>query len=80
MEEFKNMKQCFVCGLSYQYGAHNYGGKHIRLYEVDVCLICWKANHDGWSPAFEGRILQHLKDKGISQPQRNKKGWLPLGS
>ena len=69
---------CAVCGNPFQHGPHRYEGHKLELYGgVFCCDSCWKSNWDGWGPVAEPRILAILKEKGLPDPQRNKKGWLP---
>ena len=74
----KLMFKCDVCGVSYQHGPHKYEGHKLNLYGgLFVCHTCWQSNHDGWAPHHEKILLAHLKEKGLSVPQRNAKGFLP---
>jgi len=54
-----------------------YDGKQIPLYKIDVCKGCYDGNWDGWSPDHEAKLLSHLKEKGLSAPERNNIGLLP---
>ena len=60
-------------------GPHIYAGTHIRAYNMTVCRGCHSANHDGWAPAYEAKILKHLDEQDIAVPKRNAGGWLPRG-
>ena len=71
------MFTCDLCGSKYQMGRHIYNGNHIPLYNLDVCELCYKGNWDGWSQHEEKKILNHLKEKGLPVPERNKIGLLP---
>lgn len=73
------MMQCPTCGREFQFGPHIYAGVYIPAYKMTVCRGCYSANWDGWGPAYEGKILDHLKREGIPEPQRNENGRLPLG-
>lgn len=74
------MMTCFTCGGEFQFGPHIYSGTHIRMYNMTVCRDCYAANHDGWAPHFEAKILKHLRSEGLPIPDRNEKEWLPRGS
>lgn len=71
------MVPCFFCDTSFQTSDHIYRGKHIAQYQIDVCEGCYTGNWDGWAPHFEGRLVSHLKEKGLPIPDRNEKEWLP---
>ena len=73
----KVMLPCYICDQQFQFGPHVYDGKFIPTYELTVCRTCYSANHDGWAPHYEQKILKHLEEKGICVPERNKSGWLP---
>jgi hypothetical protein len=60
-------------------GPHIYEGKHIAIYELDVCKSCYDSNWDGWAPHHEEKLIGHLQAKGIPIPDRNDKGWYPRG-
>lgn len=77
MSEPKIMDSCFICGSQFQMGPHHYDGKFISSYQISVCNSCWNSNWDGWVPHYEQKLLAHLKEKNISIPKRNSKGWLP---
>jgi hypothetical protein len=77
MQEFKHMIECFCCGSRFQFGPHAYHGGHIPGYEITVCRNCYQSNWDGWAPAYEGKILRHLREQGVSSPTRNSSGGLP---
>jgi len=78
MTKEKFMFKCDVCGGSYQHGPHRYEGHRLNLYGgIFACDTCWQNNHDGWAPHYEKTLLTHLKEKGLSVPQRNAKGFLP---
>lgn len=77
MAGFRNMSRCFLCENEYQMGPHMYEGKFISRYQFGVCMSCYNRNWDGWAPHHEGKILSHLRSKGLHVPKRNSKGWLP---
>lgn len=77
MRDFKLMCRCDLCGSEFQMGRHVYAGKVIPTYEITVCMGCYQANHDGWGPALEERVIAKLREKGLPIPQRNERGWLP---
>ena len=78
MEDFKITHTCFICGRNYQFGPNRYDGKYLDAYSMNVCLNCFSANHDGWSPVYEGKILEHLARESLPSPERNQKGLLPV--
>lgn len=77
MDKPKKMYRCFICGNGFQIGAGRYDGKYIPRYKINVCRVCYDYNWDGWAPAFEKKLIAHLKKEGIPIPKRNKKEWLP---
>ena len=77
MAERKVMKRCFICGEKFQMGPHQYELHYIRRYDIYVCRIDYDGNWDGWEPDYGDRIIEHLKKKGISIPEKNDKGLLP---
>jgi hypothetical protein len=77
MPKPKFMYNCGLCGTEFQFGPGVYAGKLISCYQLTVCLGCWDGNWDGAGPSAEGRLLAHLKQKGIPIPPRNEQGWLP---
>jgi len=80
MTKKKFMFSCDVCGKQYQHGPHRHEGHRLELYGgIFCCDSCWEGNWDGWAPHCEQVLLKHLKEKGIPEPKRNKKGWLPRG-
>jgi hypothetical protein len=68
---------CDLCRSPFRQGANRYDGRHVGRYRLTVCRRCYQSNSDGWSPAHEGVILDHLKSFGLAVPARNSKGWLP---
>jgi hypothetical protein len=77
MEPKPTLMRCFTCNGQFQFGPDRYDGVRISDYEMMVCGICYGANWDGWGPSYEPRILKHLNERGIPEPRRNSKGWLP---
>lgn len=73
----KVILSCFMCFKEFQLGPNTYEGRHIAAYNVTVCSICYQVNWDGWAPAYEPRLINHLSSEGISVPARNAKGRLP---
>lgn len=69
--------KCFLCGKEHSMGPHIYDGKWVRYYEMQVCKWCYDGNHDGWNPSYEEKILNHIHEKGIEEPERNDDGLLP---
>jgi hypothetical protein len=76
MTEFYTMS-CATCGKKFRSGVHQYDGKHIARYQLDVCTSCYDGNWDGWNPRFEAGLLNHLAEKGMPIPAHNEKGLLP---
>jgi hypothetical protein len=70
---------CDVCDRKIEHGPHKYEGRSILSYDMLVCEPCWQDNWDGWAPARQFRVLEHLANKGIAVPPRNAKGWIPRG-
>jgi hypothetical protein len=72
------MSKCDVCGQQYQNGPHRYEGHRLELYgDIFCCDSCWNSNWDGWAPHFEPVLLEHLKQNGLSVPERNANRLLP---
>ena len=71
--------ECDVCGRRVQHGPGRYEGRMIRAYKMFVCESCYTANWDGWGPATEPKVIEHLNKQNIQIPQRNGKGWIPRG-
>lgn len=71
------MFPCDICGQQFQFGCHVYDGKFIPTYKLTVCITCFNANHDGWAPHYEQKILSHLERNRVKLPERNENGWLP---
>lgn len=67
---------CFICDK--ECSLYPLELKYIKYYQINVCRDCYLGNHDGWSPEAEKRILPHLQENGIEEPERNSKGFLPL--
>lgn len=78
MEEGSIKQKCFICGKEHSMGPHRYDGHWIKYYKIQVCRDCYLGNYDGWSSEAERRILPHLQENGIEEPERNKNGLLPL--
>lgn len=77
MHNEKFMFTCDVCGGQYQMGRHKYDGKQIPRYQLGVCKMCYDSNWNGWTPEYEQKILDHLIEKGLPEPDRNENGLLP---
>lgn len=69
--------KCFLCGMEYSMGPHLYEGKFVRYYKMQVCKSCYHGNHDGWNPDHEEKILRHIYENNIEEPERNINGLLP---
>ena len=73
-----NIKNCDVCNSPYYYGPGRYEAHRLQLYGgIMCCNSCWRSNEDGWGPIHEPALLKHLAHKGLPEPIRNTKGWLP---
>ena len=72
------MLDCFFCGSTFQFGPHRYAGEYLSHYKISICETCVSANWDGVGPAFEEKLLDHLRARGMTIPARNAKDWLPL--
>ena len=70
--------KCFLCDSEFIHGPHIYNGRKLNLYcGLFVCKTCWEANHDGWNPKYESKLIYHLGTCGSPMPKRNAKGLLP---
>jgi hypothetical protein len=56
---------------------HLWEGKYIKSYEMFVCDTCYDFNEDGWNPRYDSKIIEHLEENDIDEPERNENGWLP---
>ena len=74
-----HMETCRMCGASFEHGPHVYQGREIKRYKLLVCESCHKSNAEGWKPALEGKLLDHLRANNLPVPQRNAKGLIPRG-
>jgi hypothetical protein len=77
MNENEILLKCDTCGNQFQHGFHHYEGHCIAKYKIIVCDSCWKGNSDGWASVYESKLLLHLKNNQLSEPQRNDAGRLP---
>ena len=77
MNENKILIKCFICDKQFQFGNHHYEGHPSPKYDIMVCNSCWQGNWDGWASQYEEKLLSHLKNNNLPEPQRNSKGWLP---
>ncbi len=69
---------CFICTNEYEMGFGVYDGKRIPLYgDINVCMSCYNLSSEGWNPAVEEKLINHLNEKGLSVPERNENGLLP---
>lgn len=77
---YKFMHRCQLpdCGRTYQHGPGLYEGKFARLYDLEVCSVCWEGDWDGWNPRYDAFLLRRLRDKGLPVPDRIA-GLLPRG-
>lgn len=79
MSEDKKTHTCFTCGQNFQFEKHNYDGKWIPTYQIEVCRSCWQFSWDGWTGDRAEKIEKHLKEEGIPVPERDENGRLPRG-
>jgi hypothetical protein len=78
MKTEKFLFDCALCRNQFQHGPHRYEGHKLQLYGgAFACDSCWTANHDGWAPHIEPKLLDLLKSAGLRAPPRNSRGWLP---
>jgi hypothetical protein len=73
------MFSCDVCRRGFQHGPDRYEGRSIPAYKMLVCESCWQGNWEGWTPAREPQVLEHIAKNDIPIPSRNAKGWIPRG-
>jgi hypothetical protein len=74
----KHMIECFLCQRPFQFGAHVYNGRKIPQWgEVMICDTCERGNRDGLVPSAHRRLLEHLREQGIT-PSYNKKGLIVI--
>ena len=73
-----SIERCFLCGRKCARGEnHLWEGKYIKSYEMFVCDTCYDFNEDGWNPRYDSKIIEHLEENDIDEPERNENGWLP---
>lgn len=68
---------CDLCGKHVRHSHHHYEGRVIPRYQLFVCKTCYEGNWDGWGPAHEPVLIDHLAKKGLPMPARNEKGYFP---
>ena len=74
-----DMVKCFLCESYFRFGPHDYDGKHLRKYLIDVCNFCLRSSKkDGINPRHEEKFLKHLEEKNLPVPERNENGLFPL--
>lgn len=71
------MEVCFLCRAQHPSHPGDYHFPFIKIYQFNICPGCYAANWDGYSPSYDGIIIDHLKAKGLPIPERNAKGWFP---
>jgi len=76
-EEFEQVIHCQMCSAEFLVGRQGHDGRYIPAYDLHVCDSCYDCNVIGWSPLYETKLLQHIKQKSITTPKRNEKGLLP---
>lgn len=75
------IERCNVCGKNFQFGPHQYDGRHIPLYEITVCKSCWDAHRDGWAPHLEDRVTAKLKSKrSVGPPDAYRLSMVTIGT
>ncbi len=55
--------ECFLCGRKFQFGPYEYDGRHIEIWEIDVCRPCIRANYDGIDLDEYPKLKKLLEDK-----------------
>lgn len=68
--------KCDICSKEFQESGGKYG-RCIPSYNLNVCMSCYKGNHDGWNSTNEEVLIKHLEKNDIPVPERNEKGWIP---
>ena len=79
MTDTKILQRCDLCGQERQMGPHIYELRKLSLYDIFVCKEHIEANHDGWTPMHEDKLLAKLRADGKSEPARSDNGLLPVG-
>lgn len=78
MSTYKITFNCDICEREYEHGHGRYEGHRLTSYgNLSCCDACWQGNWDGWAPHLEPILLEHLREKGLPEPERNEKGLLP---
>lgn len=76
-EEFEQVTHCQMCGAEYLVGRQGNDGRHIPTYDLHVCDTCYSCNDKGWAPLYEQKLVEHIEQRDIPLPARNKNGLLP---
>ena len=79
MNDKRITERCDICGRERQMGPHIYELRKLSLYDLFVCKEHIDANHDGWAPINEDKLLAKLRAGGKPEPERLENGLLPLG-
>ena len=66
---------CFLCEKGFQFGPRRYDGRAIPVWDIGVCDLCFKGNHDGLVPDQHPRLVSRLRERGIPLT-KNARGWL----
>jgi hypothetical protein len=77
IEGEKIFYDCILCQKPFQFGPHVYNGRHIAEWDTQICDSCVKWNWDGVVPERHPRLMEHLREKGISV-HLNARGWLDV--
>ena len=70
-------ESCELCGAGFRYGSGAYHGHYISRYQMIVCRGCSNAIWGEWSFEHEPRLMEHLKNRGLPIPARNRSGRIP---
>jgi hypothetical protein len=56
---------CFLCNRPFKFGPHEYDGRHIGTWNVDICGRCLRGNYDGIEMQQHPRLTEHLRARGV---------------
>jgi hypothetical protein len=65
MGETPFMVKCLLCGRPFQFGPHDFAGRHIPQWDIKVCHGCYSGNWDGVVPGRFPHLVSHLQSMGI---------------
>jgi hypothetical protein len=77
MEGDKILYDCILCSRPFQFGPHAYHGRHIAVWDVQICDVCIRSNWDGIVPQTHPALIERLKTKAIPFTL-NSNGWLDI--